>query len=153
MVVRPVEIDEVLAEAFEQRECDRRVVDKLAACRLPDRAADDELVVVAGGETAFFEDRVDAGRVGEFEDRLDEALIFAGADERFVGALAEHEFECADDDGFAGARFTGHADESGAEFPCEFIDECEVADFQKGEHGEKIRGIFGCFVSIRMSLR
>ena len=77
MIVWAVEIDEVFAEAFEQGERDRRIVDKLAACGLPDRAADDELVVVAGGESAFFEDWVDAGRVCELEDRLDEQAEFA----------------------------------------------------------------------------
>ena len=102
---------------------------------MSDRPADNELVVVAGSEPAFFQNRIDTGRVREFEDCLDEALILAGANERFVGAFAEHEFEGANDHGFAGACFTGYANESGAEFPCEFVDECEIADFQECEHG------------------
>jgi hypothetical protein len=60
--------------------------------------------------------------------------VLAGADQRFVGALAEHEFEGADDDGLAGTGFPGDADQAGAEFPDEFVDQGEVADFEQGEH-------------------
>jgi hypothetical protein len=49
VVVRAVEIDEMLAEALEQVERDGRVVDKLAVGGLADDAADDELGVLAGG--------------------------------------------------------------------------------------------------------
>ena len=98
-----------------------------------------------GVEAAVFEDGVDFARVAEFEHGLDRAGVLAGADERFVGAFAEHEFERADDDGLAGAGFPGDADQAGAEFPDEFIDEGEIADFEKGEHSFECRALCkGC---------
>ena len=124
----------MLAEFFEQGEGHRGVIDELAICRLTDDPADDQLGVIAGGKAAVFEDGIDFLRILEFENRFDRAAFLAGADQRFFRAFAEDEFERSDNDGFSGARFSGHADEPRAEFPGEFVNEGEIADFKKGEH-------------------
>lgn len=134
MVVRAVEIDEAFADFFEESEGDGGVVDKLAVGGDTDGAAYDDLGVFAGREAAFFEDGVDFRRVFEVEDGFDGAGFLAGADEAFVGAFAEYHFQCADDDGFSGSGFAGDGDKAGAEFPCEFVNEGEITDFEEGEH-------------------
>ncbi len=59
VVVRPVQVHQVLAEAFEQSESDRRIIDELAVCAHADHPADDELGVVAGRKSAVFEHGLD----------------------------------------------------------------------------------------------
>ena len=134
VVVRAVQVHEVIAEALEQGQGDRGIVDELAVGGLADHPAHDELGVLAGRQAAVFEDGVDFARVAEFEHGLHRAGVLAGADQRFVGAFAEHQFERADDDGLAGTGFAGDADQARAEFPGEFIDEGQIADFEQGEH-------------------
>jgi len=124
----------VIAEAFEQGEGDRGIVDELAVGGLADDTAHDELGVIARLKAAVFEDGIDVARVPEFEHGLDRAGILAGADQGFVRAFAEHEFEGADDDGLAGTGFASDAYESRPEFPREFIDKGQIADFEQGEH-------------------
>lgn len=96
---------------------------------MADDAANDELGVIARREAAVFKDRVDFARITKFENGLDGAMVLARADEGFFRALAEDEFQRADDDGLAGAGLAGDADQSGAKLPCEFVDQGEIADF------------------------
>ena len=105
VVVRAMQVHQVFAEALEQGQRDRRIIDKLAVGGLADHAADDELGVVAGFQPAVCQDGVDLARVAEFEHGLDRAGLLAGADQRFVGAFAEDEFEGADDDRTCRHRF------------------------------------------------
>ena len=83
----------------------------------------------------FFEPCVRFLRIADVENRLDGAALGACADERFVGAFAEDELERADDDAFARAGFAGHSDEAGTEQPLKFLDQCEVANTKRNEHG------------------
>ena len=135
VVVRAVQVDEVLAERFEHGQGRWRAVDKLfIAPRCADDAADDELVVLAGVEPGLLEHGVDLGGLLQVEHRLDGAAVFAAADQPAVGALPEHEFQCADDDRFPGAGLAGDAHQAAAELPGEFFDQGEVLDFEEREH-------------------
>ena len=62
------------------------------------------------------------------EDGFDRAILRTGADERLVRALAEHQLERTDDDGFAGARLARDGGGTGTDRPFQFIDEREIPD-------------------------
>jgi len=134
VVVRAMQVHEVIAEALEQGERDRRIVDKLAVGGLADQAAHDELGIIAGVQAAIGEDDIDFSRVAEFEHGLDGTRVLAGADQGFVRALAEDQLEGADNDRLAGTGLTGHADQARTEFPDEFIDQGQIADFEQSKH-------------------
>jgi hypothetical protein len=129
-----VEVHEVFTQALQQGKSDRRVIDELAVRRLPDDPADDELGVVARIQAAVCEDGIDFRRILELEDRLDRTGFFPRPNQRFLSPLAEHQFQGSDDNGFSGPGLAGDADQSGAEFPSEFIHEGEIADFEESEH-------------------
>jgi hypothetical protein len=129
-----VEINEMFADFFEEIDGDGRVVDELTVGRGADGATDDDLGVVAGRESTFFEDGVDFGGIGKIEHRFDGAGVLTGTDEVFIGTFAEDHFQSADDDGFPSTRFTSDRDQARAEFPYEFVNECEIANFEEGEH-------------------
>ena len=69
------------------------------------------------------------------KDRLHRAKIGAGSDERFVGAFAEQKLQCADDNRFARAGFSGNGNEARSELPLEFFHEREILDSQQSEDG------------------
>jgi hypothetical protein len=71
--------------------------------------------------------------IGESEDGFDRAAFCARANEGFVGAFAEDEFEGADDDGLSRAGFAGDGGEAWGEEPGEFFDESEVTDAERSE--------------------
>ncbi len=135
VVVGAVEVDQVLPERFQHRQRAWRTVDELfVATAGADDAADDELLVLARVEPRLLEHRVDLGRLLQIEYRLDRAAALAAAHQPAVGALAEHEFQCSDDDRFPRSRLAGDADEAAAEIPGQFFDQGEVLDFQEREH-------------------
>ena len=102
------------------------------------------MAVFARVDAVGFEGGVDGGGIAQFEDGLDRAVVGARANEGFVGAFAEDELEGADDDGFAGAGFSGDDGEARCELPFELFDQGEVADAEGGEGGARHRaGEFG----------
>ena len=129
MIVRAVQIHEAVAELREHGERGGAAVDELPVrARCGKDALHDELAVFAALDALFIEPRVQFRRVLDVKERLDRAAIGTGADERFIRALAEHEFERADDDAFAGARLACDRDEAGANMPFQLLDEGEIAD-------------------------
>ena len=68
------------------------------------------------------------------EHGLDRATVAAGADERAVGALAQHKVQRADEDGLAGAGFAGDDVAAGLQFQREVGHQGEVFDAQRGQH-------------------
>ncbi len=138
VVVGAVDVDEVFAEAFEELGGGGGGVDLAAAVALEgEGAADDELVVFAEGEAAFFEDGVEGLGIGVFdlEGAFDGGFGFAAADEAFVGAFAEEEAEGAHEDGFARAGFAGDDVEAVSELGFGGVNDGEVADCEVAEHG------------------
>jgi hypothetical protein len=104
-----MEIDKEIADALEDGQSGGRGVDELA--------------VGAGGGEGTLED-----------ESAFVAGISTGADEGFIGPLAQEKLEGADDDGFAGAGLSGNGGEAGGEGPLEVLDKGEIADAEGGEH-------------------
>lgn len=135
VVVWAVEIDEEIAKGFEDGEGGGGGVDELAiGAGGGEGALEDEGAILAGLGTGVLDAGVDGGGVIEMEGGLDRAGIRAGADEGFIGALADEELESADDDGLAGAGLARDGGEAGGESPLEVLDEREIADAEGGEH-------------------
>ena len=115
----------------------RRAVDELAVGPGGgERALEDELVFLARFKAVFLQ-KVFQRRAEFFhiEHGFDRATFLAAADERAVGAFAEHEVERADDDGLARAGFAGDGIAAGLEFQREVGHEGEVFDAQRRQHG------------------
>ena len=76
------------------------------------------------------------------KNALHRAKIGSGANERFIGALAEQKLQRADDDGFTRAGFTGDGDEARRHLPFELFHEREIFYSQQSEnsgHGGRLR--------------
>ena len=63
------------------------------------------------------------------------AGIGPGSDERLVGAVAQQKLQCADDNRFARAGFSGDGSKAWRNFPLEFFHEREILDSQQSEDG------------------
>lgn len=93
-------------------------------------------MVFAGVEPVLVEEGSNGGlEVADVEDGFDGAVFGAAADEGAVGTFAQGEFQGADDDGFAGAGFAGDRGIAGVEADRQFVDEGEVTDAERCEHG------------------
>ena len=132
---------------------DQPVPDALQALQRHGTAVD-ELPVRAGGREAaleqqrgpfarlradFTELRVDGGQprlVLQPQFGLDRARVRAGADERLVRALAEEEVQRVNQDRLARSGLAGQRVEAGAQFPSQVVDQRQVADAQRQEHGQ-----------------
>ena len=99
-----------------------------------ERALEDELMILAGFEAVFVEE---GGKSREFhsaEDCFDGAALRTAADEGAIGAFAEDEVECADDDRFSRAGFAGDGVVAGGEIQGEVRDQGEILDAERGQH-------------------
>ena len=113
VVVRPVQVDQVVAEPLQQAQRHRRIVDELPVAARPITrrtisCSSSQRSSPPSSSTAF-----DRRRVAQREHRLDRAAVRAAADQPLVGALAEHQLQRADDHRLAGPGFAGHADQPG----------------------------------------
>ena len=126
----------MLANAFEQMEGNRRVVDELPVAALADTAPDDELPVVERIQSALLEYCCNGPGFAKFKHGFHTALILTGADQGFVRALTKNEFESADNHGLTSTGFAGYPDQPWPQFPDEFIDESEISDLDMCEHAD-----------------
>ena len=122
-----------------RREC-RRTVDELpVATGAAEHAFEDKRITVARLEPGVAEqviDRIEIRR--QLKHGFDRATGLAVANQIVICPLAEDELKRADDHRLAGARFTGHADQSGTDFPGQIVDQGEVFYFKNGEHGSRV---------------
>ena len=79
--------------------------------------------------------RIEVFQIAAGKHCLHRAKIGAGANERFIGALAEQKLQRTNDDRFAGAGFSGDRDESRRHLPLEFFHKREILYSQQGEDG------------------
>ncbi len=135
MIVRAVEIDQEIAEVLEDGEGGGGGVDGLPVgadgAELP---LQNQRPLLAGIHAVFLEALVDGRGIVELKECFDGAGIGAGADDGFIGALAQEELEGPDDDGFAGPGLAGDGGEPGTEGPLEVLDKGEIANAEGGEH-------------------
>ena len=138
MIVRAVDVHQPFPDGGERGEGGRRAVDELTVrTRAGEGALEDELVFFARFEAVFiqksFQRRFQFSHV---EQGLDRATVAAAADERAVGTFAQHEVQCADDDGLARASLAGDDVAARLKFQREIGDDGEVFNAQRGQHGQ-----------------
>ena len=135
VIVRAVHVDEHFAEGGEDSERGGRAVDKLAVgASGSESALEDELVIFARFEAILFEEGGQGRDVPGGEDRFDGAAIRAAADERAIGALPEHEVQCADDYGFTGACLACDGVVARRELESEIGHEGKILDAERRQH-------------------
>ena len=128
MLVLAVDVHELIAHLLERRGGDERAVDAAyAAARAEQLAREDDLAVLRR-KRELLEHAVH-GRVRlERERGLHGRLLRAGADELAAGALAKHEIERLDDDGFARARLAREDGEPILERDRQPVDQRDIPD-------------------------
>ena len=124
MIMRAVHVDEPFADLLKDRERGGAAVHKLTVTASGGEGSfEKELIVFAGLEAVFLEESAQWGvELGGVKRGFDSALIGLSADERAVGPFAQHEIECANQDGLACPRLAADGVVAGAE------PECEVGD-------------------------
>ncbi len=128
--------DQGFAEFAQRRGGHRAVVDESAGAAFGvDHAADQAVAGVVGIEQILLaQPGGGGGRVGERKFGTDLGLVLPGAHQRAVGAGADDQAECVDQDRFAGAGFAGQHREAGAEVQRQLVDDREVADVELFKH-------------------
>ena len=121
VIVRSVQIDQFVAKTFQHRERGRRAIDELAVAAAGGKRALDNQLVRARLHSRFLELRIQFREIFAGKNRFDRARFRAGADERFVRALAEEQLQRADDDRFARAGLAGDGGESRRDLPFQIL--------------------------------
>src|SRR5436190_23918785 len=130
MIVRAMKIDQIVAEILQDRQCSRRTVDKLARASGSRKAPLDNEIVLARFDSGLDKLRVELLQISTTENCLDRAQIRPGANERFVGTLAEQKLQGTDDDRFARASLSSDCDKPRRRLPLEFFHEREILNSQ-----------------------
>ena len=142
MIVRSVQIDQLVPEIFQHGQRGGRSVDELTVgARRREAALEDELAV-AQLDAGIAQLRIQSFQIRSFENCFHRADIRAGANQRFIRAFAEQQLESADDDRLARAGFAGDRGEAGRELPLEVLDERQVFYSQEREdsgHRESLK--------------
>ena len=136
MIVRPVDVHQPIAQRGERLQRGGRTVDKLAiGAGCGEGALEHELAGVAGFQSVDIEKIVERrAQCADIKHRLDGATIRTGADERAVSALAEHEIERADEDGFARAGLAGDGVVAGTKFQRQVRHQGQLFNAQRDKH-------------------
>src|SRR5438270_2740843 len=103
MVVRPVQVHQLVTECFQTRERGWRTIDELPVRTGGCKTAFNNQITIAWFDTCVSEARVQVRAIIAAENRFHGARFRAGADEPFVPALAKQKLKRANDDRFSGA--------------------------------------------------
>ena len=87
------------------------------------------------------------------EDRLDRRDILAGTNEVARGPAAQQEADGLDENGLAGAGFSGQDVEAGLELDLRGVDDREAFDAEKAQHGGKKSEKFNRNIGLTAVLR
>ena len=136
VVVRAVEVDELVAELPHDLERGRRAIGELAVGSGGGEGSfQHQLPAIAGLDPRPGQDGVEAGGIGQLENRFDRALVGPRAQQGAVGPVAQDQREGPQDDGLAGPGLAGDGDEARAGFPGQAFDEGQVLDAKVRQHG------------------
>ena len=113
VIVRSVQIDQMLTELLQHDGGDRRAINELLVRRGTDHTADDQGFAIQCVEASFRENGIHGGGLLQIKHRFHGAGFRACADQAAVSTLSENELQCAHDDGFARACFTSNGDQTG----------------------------------------
>ncbi len=136
MIVRPVNVHQPFADGREHVECRGRAVHELAIrAGGRERSLEDQLIFFARLKAVFIEERLPwRAQFGHLEHHFHGTTVAPGANQRAISALAQHEVERANEDGFARARFTGDDVVARLEFQGQVSHEGKVFDAQRCQH-------------------
>jgi len=138
MVMRSVHIDELIPDGFQDLKRSGAAVDEIAAGSGGiNNAANDQLAGFARIQTVLLEYRIDPRGTFQREERFGAALILARPDEGFIGPSSQEETQSSDQNGFAGAGFTGDHIQSRFEIDGQVFDQRQIFDTQGLKHGRK----------------
>ena len=134
IIMLPMNFDQLRADAFEQLNRNRLVIDESAGAPVTrlDAAQDQR---VFPGNAVFRKERKNRMPCRQFEHGRDLPLLRALADQRRVAPRAERQGESVKKNGFSRAGLAGHDRQAIAEFEVQAINENNVADGQGGQHG------------------
>ena len=144
VLVLAVDLDQRVAEPFEEADGHRRVVhERAVAAGAGQLAPDDDLAVVVGDEPGVVENGARAVGASEREERLDRRRLGVGADHVGLRATAAHEHDRVDQDRLAGPGLAGEDVEAGGEGDGDGLDDGEVSEAQLAEHRPDARSRAG----------
>src|SRR5207302_5540731 len=124
--MRPMQIDQLVAEIFQHGQRGGRAVDELAVGARRREAALQNQLAADYLDASIAQLQIEFFQLRSFENCFHRADIRAGANQRFVRAFAEQQLESADDDRLARAGFAGDRGKARRELPLEVLDERQV---------------------------
>ena len=98
MIVRSVEVNQIVTKLLEIPQGGRRSIDELAISSGKRKAAFQNQIGVAWFDPRFLETRIPFREITAVKNCLDRAHVRASPDQRLVGAFAEQQLERADND-------------------------------------------------------
>ena len=130
VLVRAVNVHQPLTEAGQHVQRRGGTVNELAVgAGAGERAPEDKLILFARLQTVFIEKRFHRGfEAANVEYRFHRARLAAGADQRAVSPLAQHQIQGANKNGFAGAGLAGNDVVTGLQLQSEVRYQGEVLD-------------------------
>ena len=135
VIVRPVQIDQFVAEFLENAQRGGGSVDELPVRPGCGKAPPYNQVAIDALDSRFVEEGIEFLQCLPGENRFDGAGFRAGPDQRLVGSFAEEQLERADDDRFTRTGFARDRSESRRQLPFEVFHERQVFDSQEAEGG------------------
>ena len=133
--VLTVDVDEALADLAQLRRGARTSVHVGARTSTGIDHATEEAFAVVAREVEFGQQRRHCGEIRQIELRGHFGAFSARADDTRIGAPTEDEQQCIDQDRLAGAGLAGEHGKARREFEPEPIDDHEILDVQREEHG------------------
>src|SRR5438552_16438640 len=128
MIVRPMQINQIVTKFFEIRQCGWRAVDKIAISPRKRKISFQNQIAITRLNSRFLETPVPFCTIGALKNCFYRARLCSSPKKRFVSALAEQQLERADDDGFTGAGLAGNSSETGCDFPFQILNQGEIFD-------------------------
>ena len=150
VVVRTVHVHEVFPERRQDCERGGGAVDELAVGSGGGEGAfEDQKSVLAGFQSVFFKQGCQGNaELRDVENRLHGATVAAGADKGAVGAFAQNEVQSTQNHGLSGAGFARDHVVAGCEFEGEVLDQRQVFDAQRCQHGNFIGAEFAASATV-----
>jgi hypothetical protein len=137
--VLAMHVDEVIAEALQEADRHRRVVDEGTVSASPRELAAHEDLPIVGSESRLLENGESTAVAVVFEASLHGGRIRPGADDVGLGARPAQEEESVDQQGLAGARFAREDVQSRNEGDGDRVDDREISDAQLPQHQPMLR--------------
>lgn len=138
MLTLAVDVYQSLSDLPQEGQGHRPTIDTADTAAFgPHLAREDEEVGLVAFQTFPLQERAQGGLMGRIqaEDSLHQGSVGAGAHDGGVGAAAQHQADCINDDGFSRSRFSGQDDEAGGEEEVEFVYDGKIANMEFGKHG------------------